>query len=56
VFEVGRKHYWAIEQDLLGLGLPHLVVVPILVRIARIPLEPLEAGEELIRDAHARCI
>lgn len=56
MLRVGREHDRAIEQNLLGLGLPDLVVPPILVGIARVPLEPLETGEELVKDTHGECI
>jgi hypothetical protein len=56
VFEVGREHHWAIEQDLLGLGLSHLVTPPVLIGIARIPLEPLETAKEFVEDTHEECI
>ena len=54
--DVRREHNRSIKQGLLGLSLPHLVVLPVLVRITRVPLEPLKIGEELSEDAHTNCI
>lgn len=56
VLDVGSEHHRAIQQDLLGLGLPDLVVPPVLVGITGVPLEPLETGKELAEDTHVQCI
>ena len=52
VLDVGGEQDGPVEQHLFGFGLSHLVVVPVLVGIACIPLEPLETGEELLKEAH----
>ena len=46
--DVGSQHDWPIEQGLLGLTLANLMMVPILLGVARVPLELLEPGKELI--------
>lgn len=52
--QVRSEDHWAIEQNLLGLSLPNLVMVPVLVRVARIPLEPLKTSEEFVEHAHEK--
>ena len=56
MLKISREHHWSVEQNLFSLCLPHLVIVPILVCIARVPLEPLETGEEVLKNAHVGCI
>ena len=50
MFQVRRKDDRPIEQSLFGLGLPYLVTMPVLVRIAFVPLESLKTGEEFIEE------
>ena len=56
VLDVSSQHDWPIEQNLLRLTLANLMMVPVLVGVARVPLELLEPGQKLIQDAHVRCI
>jgi len=45
-----------IEEQLLALGLGHLVPYPGLFGIALIPLKAFQTFKELVEQAHTRCI
>jgi len=46
----------SIEQSLFGFDLPDGVTAPVLVRVALVPLEAFQSGEELVEDTHRQCI
>jgi len=39
MFEIGRHHKRAVEENLLALTLRHVVEFPVLIRVAGIPLK-----------------
>ena len=45
-----------IEEQLLALGLGHLVPYPGLFGIALIPLKAFQTFKELVEQAHTQCI
>ena len=52
VFRVFFHQDREVEKHLLSLGVRHTVLQPILLRVARVPLEPGDAGEELREKQH----
>ncbi len=54
MLRIRGEHERPTEENLLGLGLPNGVAMPALVRVAGIPLEALQTGNELVQQSHGR--
>jgi len=56
VFDVWRHEEWAVEEYLLALSLGDLVQVPILVRVAAVPLKTGALNQVIGKTGHVLCI